>query len=289
VPSVISVDGIERDSWGINWASLPVGSHQVCFGKVLGWVTPACQTVNLTAGATTTVNGAFSQSGYLRVITSPAVASTITVDGVPRNDWGLWAEVAPGTYNVCFGNVSGFNVPSCRDVVVPAGSTATTTGTFTANAAAPGPAGTFGFLRATTSPAQAAMISVDGEWRNNWGLDWVKLSTGSHEVCFGDAPDVTKPASCQTVTITNGATSTATGTYAAKGFLRVLTSPALQANITVNGQVANAYGMWTSKAPGSYNVCFAAVPGYTTPACQNGVAVTSGNTTTITGTYVASP
>ncbi|MEZ5179755.1 MAG: M4 family metallopeptidase [Acidimicrobiales bacterium] len=65
VPSVISVDGIERDSWGINWAALPVGSHEVCFGKVLGWITPSCQTVNLTAGNTTTVTGTFSQSGYL--------------------------------------------------------------------------------------------------------------------------------------------------------------------------------------------------------------------------------
>ena len=289
VPSVITVDGIERDSWGINWASFPVGSHQVCFGKVLGWVTPACQTVNLTAGATTTVTGTFSQSGYLRVITSPAVASTIKVNGVSRNDWGIWAEVDPGTYNVCFGDVAGFNVPACRDVVVSAGSTATTTGTFTANAAAPGETGQFGYLRATTSPAQAAMISVDGSWRNNWGLDWVKLGTGSHEVCFGDAPDVTKPASCQTVNVTNGATTVVTGTYAARGFLRVLTSPALQANITVNGQVANAYGMWTSKAPGSYNVCFGAVAGYTTPVCQNGVTVSAGMTTTITGTYVASP
>ncbi len=289
VPSVISVDGIERDSWGINWASLPAGSHQVCFGKVLGWITPSCQTVNLTAGATTTVTGAFTQSGYLRVTTSPAVASTITVDGVPRNDWGLWAEVPAGTYNVCFGNVAGYIVPSCRDVIVAAGSTGSTTGTFTANAAAPGPTGTFGYLRATTSPPQAAMISVDGEWRNNWGLDWVKLPVGAHSVCFGDGTDVTKPASCQNVTIADGATQTVTGTYAAKGFLRVLTSPALQADILVNGQVANAYGMWTSKAPGTYDVCFGAVPGYTTPPCQNGVSVTAGMTTTITGTYVASP
>jgi hypothetical protein len=289
LPADILVDGTARDSWGLNWAAFPAGAHQVCFGDVPGYTKPACQNPTLTQGNTSTVNGTYTQNGFLRVITSPAVASTISVDGVARNDWGLWAEVAPGTYNVCFGAVQGFNVPACRNVVVAAGATGTTTGTFTANASAPGPGGTFGFLRATTSPAVGAMISVDGVWRNNWGLDWVKLSTGAHQVCFGPSPNMTAPASCSNVTITNGATSTVTGTYAPKGFLRVVTSPSLQANITVNGVTANAYGMWHGKAPGSYNVCFGAVIGYVTPPCQNGVSVTANNTTTVTGTYTASP
>ena len=289
LPADIIVDGTARDSWGLNWAEFPPGPHQVCFGAVPGYTKPGCQDVNLTAGNTTTVQGTYAQNGFLRVITSPAVASTISVGGVARNDWGLWAEVAPGTYNVCFGAVQGFDVPACRDVVVTAGSTGVTTGTFAPNPSAPGPGGTFGFLRATTSPAVGSMISVDGTWRNNWGLDWVKLPTGAHQVCYGAAPNMTAPASCQDINITNGATTEVSGTYAPKGFLRVLTSPSVQANITVNGVVANAYGMWHGKAPGSYNVCFGPVPGFVTPPCQNAVAVTANNTTTITGTYTASP
>jgi hypothetical protein len=127
------------------------------------------------------------------------------------------------------------------------------------------------------------MISVDGQWRNNWGLDWVRLPAGSHEVCFGPAPATTAPP-CQTVTVTAGATTTVTGTYAASGFLRVLTSPALPATIRVDGRVANAYGMWTPKPPGTYQVCFGAILGYATPACQS-VTVTAGSTATATGTY----
>ena len=289
VPSDISVDGIVRDSWGLNWARFPAGAHQVCFGEVPGYAKPACQDVNLTAGGTTVVTGTFTQNGYLRAITSPAVASTVSIDGVARNDWGVWAEVAPGTHSVCFGAVAGYDPPACRDVVVSAGGTATTTGTFNVNAAATGPAGTYGFLRATTSPANQAMISVDGQARDNWGLNWLKLPTGAHQVCFGASPNLTAPASCQDITVTNGGTSTVTGTYATKGFLRVITSPAVPGNITVNGDVANAWGVWTSKVPGSYNVCFGDVPGYVTPPCQNSVSVTAGNTTTITGTYTASP
>ena len=63
-----------------------------------------------------------------------------------------------------------------------------------------------------------------------------------------------------------GFSSTAvTGIYTPKGFLRVTTNPPMPANITVNGEVANAYGVWTSKEPGAYDVCFGAVEGSDTP------------------------
>ena len=284
LPADIVVDGVARDRWGLNWAMLPPGPHQVCFGEVPGRIAPACQTITLVPGATTTVTGTYTQNGYLRVITSPAVASTISVDGVARNDWGLWAEVAPGTHTVCFGPAAGFAPPACREVAVAAGATATTTGSFVVDAAAPGPAGSFGYLRATTSPALAAMIRVDGAWRNNWGLDWLKLPVGPHQVCFGPVPDRTAPA-CTTATVVAAATATATGSFGTDGFLRVLTSPALPASITVDGQVANSFGVWTAKAPGSHHVCFGVAAGYVAPPCQDPV-VSPGATTTVTGTYV---
>ena len=285
LPADVVVDGIARDSWGLNWVALPAGAHQVCFGPVPGYAAPPCQTATLASG-TTTVTGTYTANGYLRATTSPAVASTITVDGVARNDWGLWAEVPPGTYQVCFGAVAGFATPSCRAVAVTPGATATTTGTFTTQPGAPGPAPGFGYLRATTSPALGAMISIDGQWANNWGVDWVKLPAGTHQVCFGPAPAATAPA-CSSVSVTAGGTTTLTGTYAAKGFLRVVTSPALPATVTVDAQVANAYGIWTPKAPGTYQVCFGALAGYAAPACQS-ATVTAGATTTITGTYAPS-
>ena len=280
----ISVDGVQRDSWGLNWVPFDVGSHQVCFGPVPGFAAPPCQTVSLTTATTTSVVGTYTARGYLRVVTSPAVASTISVDGVPRNDWGLWAEVAPGTYNVCFGNVAGFAVPACRNVTVTAGATATTTGTFTASAAAPGPSSSLGLLRVVTFPAVAGMISVDGQWRDNWGLNWMRIGTGSHQVCFGALPYAEEPP-CTSTTVTAGATSSIAVNYVLKGSLRVVTSPAVPAVIKVNGVVANVYGMWAPKPVGSYTVCFGPVAGKTAPPCQTGVSVTAGATTTVTGTY----
>jgi hypothetical protein len=66
----------------------------------------------------------------LRAITSPALPSTISVDGVPRNDGGLWTEVPPGTYEVCFG-APGYVTPPCQNnQVVVASATTTVTGTY---------------------------------------------------------------------------------------------------------------------------------------------------------------
>ena len=131
LPSQISVDGTVADTWGLNWLEVGPGSHQVCFSWVEGYTTPACQTVTVTSGATTTVTGTFTQNGFLQVRTSPAVAAAVLVNGIPRNDWGLWTDLPTGTYQVCFGSNNSFaNSPICHSANVTAGSTTTLTGNY---------------------------------------------------------------------------------------------------------------------------------------------------------------
>ena len=36
------------------------------------------------------------------MLTSPAVPGTITIDGIRRNDWGVWTYFPPGAHQVCF-------------------------------------------------------------------------------------------------------------------------------------------------------------------------------------------
>ena len=151
VPSQISVDGAIADTWGLEWVKQPPGPHQVCFRAVAGYTAPACQNVTLTAGATSTVTGTFVPRGYLQVSTSPAVASPIRVDGVARDNWGVYTDLPTGSHEVCFGAVAGYTPPPCQTVQVTAGSTTSVTGTFTASTAA-GQAGV-GLLRVTTAPA----------------------------------------------------------------------------------------------------------------------------------------
>jgi hypothetical protein len=281
VPSQIIVDNNPSDTWGLTWMKIAPGSHTVCFRDVPGFATPGCQAVTTTAGATTVVSGVFTQRGTLRVITTPAVASTISVDGTPRNDWGMWTDLDTGSHQVCFGLVAGFTPPSCQTVNVTAGATTTVTGTFVANAAAVGPTG-YGTLRITTAPAVPTQVLVDGAIADSWGA-WFKIAPGSHTVCFTGVEGYTTP-SCQSANVTVGATTDVTGTFIARGFLRAITSPAVAGTVSVDGIPRNDWGMWTDLPTGAHTICFGAVAGKTTPTCQP-ATVTAGTTTTITGTY----
>ena len=64
------------------------------------------------------------------MITSPAVPSTVLVDGIPRDDWGMWTDLPAGSYQVCFGGVVGITTPPCQTANVSAGSLTTITGNF---------------------------------------------------------------------------------------------------------------------------------------------------------------
>ena len=289
VPSQIIVDGVPRDTWGLTWTKLPPGDYEVSFADVPGFTTPAPQTVTITPGETATLTGAFVPRGYLRVITNPAVPATIFVDSTPRNDWGMWTDLAPGNYQVCFGDVDGYTAPGCQNATVTVGATTTVTGTYTALApgSGSGPAETpqpgEGMLRVTSNPAVPTQIMVDGIPMDTWGLTWVSLPAGDYEVSFTDVPGFTTPAP-QTATVVAGETTTVTGAFVSRGYLRVITNPAVPATIFIDGAPRNDWGMWTDLAPGSYQVCYGDVVGYSTPVCQN-TSVTAPSTTTVTGSY----
>jgi hypothetical protein len=282
VPSQILVDGVPRDTWGLNWVKLPPGTYTVRFTHVEGYTEPDPQTVNVTTGNTTTVDGTFTQRGTLRVTTSPAVAGTISVDGIPRDDWGVWTDLPTGGHQVCFGAVEGYDPPPCQQVTLTAGQQTTVTGNYTANPGAPGPSGV-GLLRVTTSPAVPSQILVDGVPRDTWGLNWVKLPPGTYTVRFTHVEGYTEP-DPQTVNVTAGDTTTVDGTFTQRGTLRVTTSPAVAGTISVDGIPRDDWGVWTDLPTGSHQVCFGAVQGYTAPPCQN-ITLTAGQQTTVNGTY----
>ena len=282
LPSQILVDGQIADSWGLNWLNLTPGTHTLAFTHVEGYTEPAPQQVTINSGQTTTVNGSFTQRGSLRVITSPAVPSTITVDGIPRNNWGLWTDIPTGSHQVCYGPVADFTPPSCESANVQAGQLTTVTGTFTSSPGAPGETGK-GELRVTTNPALASQILIDGVIRNSWGLDWLKLAPGTYTLSFTHVEGYTEPAP-QQVTISSGQITTVNANFTQRGSLRVITSPAVPGTIFVDGLPRDNWGMWTDIPTGPHQVCFGAVQGLTAPACQN-ANVTAGQLTTVTGTY----
>ena len=289
VASELIVDGVSRDVWSLEWVDLPTGSHQLCHGDVPGFSKPPCRDVDIVEGVTTTVISDYTARGYLRVLVDPPVPAPVLVDGIVRNNYGLWAEWPVGPVNVCFGPRANAATPACRSVTVTGGATATTTGVYTFSAGVPGP-GVSGALRVTTSPPVPAKITVDDWATNDWGLDWMDVSSGpniSHKVCFGPVPNMIAPP-CQTVATPNVYAVSVVGVYVPKGFLRVVTNPSVPGPIYVDGVAANAYGIWAPKAAGTYTVCFGPEPGFTPPPCQT-ATVTGGSTTTVTGTYATAP
>jgi hypothetical protein len=239
--------------------------------------------VSVSTGATTSATGSFVQRGFLQVITSPAVPSEISIDGVPGDDWGAFTDIPTGSHQVCFGLVANFTPPTCQTAVVAAGATTVITGTFTSSPGASGQTGV-GLLRVVTSPALASQITVDGNIADTWGLNWLEIAPGSHTVCFMPVQGYTGPA-CQTVTVTAGATTSVTGSFVQRGFLHVVTSPASAATIFIDGTASDDWGVFTDLPVGTHHVCFGQSPSFAnTPPCQSAV-VTAGATTVVTGTY----
>jgi subtilisin family serine protease len=285
VAGKVYVDGIPMDEWGLNWVKLAPGTHVVSFGDVAGLASPPARTVMLLADETSVVEGEYVPLASLRITTDPAVPGTISIDGVPRNDWGIWTFLAAGTYAVSFGAVAGFDPPAAVSVTLGPGESRHVVGQYAVNPAAPGPdPSTFGLLRVTTDPPVASTILVDGIPRNDWGLEWVKLPPGPYEVSFRDVYGATTPAPAL-VGVVPGATTVHEGRFALHGSLRVATSPAVPGTIFVNGLPRDDWGMWQSLLPGAYRVSFGPVPGYVTPAPAI-VTVAAGATAEVVGTYV---
>ncbi|MGH9225997.1 MAG: hypothetical protein ACRD2W_19915 [Acidimicrobiales bacterium] len=262
----------------------PRGPNEVCFREVEGFVKPPCQTANVAKGATTQVQGDFAARGFLRVVTSPAVPARITVDGVARDDWGIFTDLAVGPHQVCFGPVAGMAPPPCQSVSLTAGATTTATGAYTASPGAPGEAAGDGFLRVTTSPALPSQISVDGVPRATYGIINLRLAPGPHQVCAsGDVEGYTTPP-CQGVDVAAGATAQAQGAFTARGFLQAVSSPAFPVPVYVDGVARDDWGLFTDYATGPHQVCFGAIARQLRPPCQI-VTLNPGATTTVTGAY----
>jgi hypothetical protein len=131
VPGRIVVDGLRRADWGLTWVKTPVGLHQVCFTDVPGFSTPACRIVSVTEGQTTTTIGEYLPLGLIKVDVAPAGTPVdVIIDGTPRNQFGAFMFMEPGSHLVCGAGTFGFSTPTCQTVTVTAGAQTNVTLTY---------------------------------------------------------------------------------------------------------------------------------------------------------------
>jgi len=290
LPAKITLDDIPRNERRIEWANPPPGSHRISFGDIPGWITPGDVNIAIEEETTTQVSAQYSPMGFLRVTTEPALPATISVNGIPRDDWGLWMPVPAGVYTISFGAQANYAPPGPLTVSVGAGLGVHAIGQYTFDGTSPGPdPATFGMLRVTTELDDARVgapstISVDGVPSDEWALNFLKLPPGEYMVSFSDVPGLGTPAP-QSVSIVAGQTTTVKGVFEVHGYLRIVNSRGLAVSISVDAERRNDYGMWQSMAPGTYLVSFGDFPGYATPPNQT-VAVVAGQETYVVGDYV---
>lgn len=282
VPTTISVDGVPMDGWGIKRLSLEAGEHTVSYSDVPGFATPEPVVAVIVEAETFSITSTFLELGLLQVVCEPAVKSTISVDGVAIDDYGVWTYVVPGNHVVSFGEVDGYDPPGPQTVRVRGGGSVFVTGTFAPNAEAMGPTG-FGCLRVESSPALPTTVYVDGVPRDCWGLSWLRLPPGCYEVAFSDVPRFITPEPVM-VEVVEGGVATVTAEFVPLGGLRVVTTPPNSAMIYVDGVTRDSWGIWLDLPAGSYTVTFGQIPGHTTPPAQT-VQVIPGQTTLVVGEY----
>ena len=256
LPAKISVDGVARDDWGVYFMMISPGRHTVSFSDVPGFRTPAPLEVLAPAGDPAFAVGSYRPLGYLRGVTDPPLPSTILIDGVPRDDWGVWMAIEPGDHTVSFGPVAGYDAPTLQTVTVTEEALTVVRGVFIPNPDAPGPnPRRFGYLRVTSSPPVPTQVLVDGIPRDDWGLSWVKLEPGTYVVSFMDVPGFSTPAPRE-VRVTAGETTTVEGRFAMHGSLRITIDPPYAATVFVDGVPRDTWGMWQSMPAGTYKVSF---------------------------------
>ena len=210
---------VNGDAWLDSGQTLQLetGTYEVSFRAIPDWRAPEDQTVTVEADATVTVTGVYESapgSGVLEVSIEPSAARNAGAQW--RLDGGPWraagaVQADPGTYEITFHGLPGWEEPGPETVTVEAGATVEVTGAYTE---APGLE--MGTLEVTIEPPDA--IAAGAEWSPDGGETWrssgsiIGIETGEHEVTFRDVGGWGAPAPIS-VHVGSGEAVSVTGEY----------------------------------------------------------------------------
>ena len=145
-PAVVSagaqwqVDGGALQNSGATVGNLSPGNHKVSFIAINGWMTPADQTVSVSANSTATASGTYvaiiPQTGSLQVTINPANAIAAGAqwqvdDGTLQNSGVTVAGLSLGNHTLSFGVISNWATPADQTISIKAKSVAKAKGTYT--------------------------------------------------------------------------------------------------------------------------------------------------------------
>ena len=273
LPSTIYVGDIWRNTGSLDDVKMTVGEKTIAFSDVPGYLTPEPVRAEVqNYGMVTEVIGTFVECGVLNVSIEPSLPGTVLVNGFPRGEGGLSSQVAPGTYNISFGPVGGYDVPAGQTVTVTSGEPTEVTGTYIVNASAPGPdPESYATIRVITVPEVPSSILINRNWTTQTRLDSLKIAPLNEEtryvIEFTDVPGFITPnaVTLRWPELQPGSEYELTAEFEECGLLEAHTSPSIPSTIVVNGEVRNDGSLFVYVPEDTYYVTFRTVDNYAVP------------------------
>lgn len=290
---------VNTSTWrasGYTESNVPVGGYEVEFKSIAGWTTPSNKTGTVLNGQLSTNSGSYvQQKGSLKVSIFPesAVNKGAQWRRVGTSTWrdseSTEIDILVGGYDVEFKTIAGWTSPTAKNVTIVNGQTASTSGTYTQQ---------YGSIRTSIYPQEA--VDAGAQWRRVGEAAWLNSNStetfvpvDQYSIEFKSITGWAAPQS-QNVTVLQGQTATASGTYTqAFGSVQVTISPqgAIDAGAQwrrVGTSTWRNSGATESNVPvGSHSVEFKPVTGWSTPSNQN-ITVTQNQTATASGAYAQS-
>ncbi|MBN1126310.1 MAG: lamin tail domain-containing protein [Sedimentisphaerales bacterium] len=282
-----SIDGVNWYEHDHTLTDIPAGDYTIQYNAVPDWISPANESITTTDGASLSAIGTyFRKTGSITVTLNPESIRTEaqwSLDGTTWYESGYTLGPIPtGPYTVQFNSVDGWTTPDSQAVTISENQTAPVSADYVQQT---------GSLTVTIEPSEiqgAAQWSIDGvNWyAGEYTID--PLPVGTYTIQFNEITGWIKPIN-QQVTVSDGATQTATGIYAQQGgSLTVTIEPTeihAEARWSLDGTTLYESGYTLSLlAVSEYTVQYNEVTGWRTPADET-VVVASGQNTYTTGTY----
>jgi hypothetical protein len=215
--AVWRVDGAAWQTNGAGVTNLAAGTHVISYTNILGWATPANQTVTIALNQTLATNGVYVQQfGNLQVSLSPAGAVGVGAqwqldNGAFQNSGVTLTNIAAGNHLVSYAPVAGWTAPTNQTVTITSNQTTRVTAIYSGQGAVQI------FLQPTNAISAGAMWQVDGgNWLSN-GTVVANLNRGNHTIGYKPAIGWVTPAT-QTVSVVSSQTTITNGFYFGLGY-----------------------------------------------------------------------
>ena len=256
---------------GATQADVSPGLYSILYLPVPGYITPANELINVTAGQTLSLARSYVRITKLTITLSRTDGQWRVDGGIWRNSGSSYSGISTGTHSIEYSTVNLYATPSAETITVAAGDQ-------------------IAFTRTYTPLTQILMLlsQVSGQWRIDGGA-WLPsgfaiTNAGSHTLDFKPVAGYITPPS-QTVTVIQDQTLQLSVTYDQLPRLTLTLHPS-NAQWRVDGGAWQASGATVSNlSVGTHTVDYSAISHFAAPP-SNTYTLVGGQSLTVDRFYL---